>query len=125
METLIPNIFVSDINKTIEFYNKLGFKVTMSVPQEGDFNWVMMTCGSVSIMFQTFKSLDNELPQISRDNGGSLLLYIKIKDVVAFFNKISNDVIVLKGLEKTFYGATEFSIIDLNGYILTFAENTN
>jgi hypothetical protein len=30
---------------------------------------------------------------------------------------------VIKGLEKTFYGATEFSILDNNGYILTFAEN--
>ena len=27
-----------------------------------------------------------------------------------------------KGLEKTFYGATEFSIIDNNDYLLTFAE---
>ena len=29
---------------------------------------------------------------------------------------------IIKGLEKTFYGATEFSIQDINGYILTFAE---
>jgi hypothetical protein len=27
---------------------------------------------------------------------------------------------VIKGLEKTFYGATEFSIEDNNGYLLTF-----
>jgi hypothetical protein len=31
--------------------------------------------------------------------------------------------IIVKGIEKTFYGATEFSIQDINGYILTFAED--
>ncbi|MDZ4757661.1 MAG: hypothetical protein SGJ10_05920 [Bacteroidota bacterium] len=30
---------------------------------------------------------------------------------------------VLKGLEKTFYDATEFTIQDFNGMILTFAED--
>jgi len=30
---------------------------------------------------------------------------------------------VIKGLEKTFYGATEFSITDNNGFVLTFAED--
>jgi hypothetical protein len=30
---------------------------------------------------------------------------------------------VIKELEKTFYGATEFSIEDNNGYLLTFAED--
>ncbi|HKC68483.1 MAG TPA: glyoxalase, partial [Bacteroidia bacterium] len=74
-------------------------------------------------MFQTFESLANELPEISRKDGGSLLLYINIKDIRAFFERIKNKVTVLKGLEKTFYGATEFSILDNNNYVLTFAEH--
>jgi hypothetical protein len=36
---------------------------------------------------------------------------------------IKDKVTVLKGLEKTFYGATEFSILDNNGYVLTFADD--
>lgn len=123
MDSLTPNIFVRDINKTIDFYKQLGFIVTMTVPQEGDYVWAMMVCGSVSLMFQTFDSLGEELPEINRNDGGSLLLYIKMKDIRAFYNLISAKVEVLKGLEKTFYGATEFSIIDINGYILTFAED--
>jgi len=94
----------------------------MSVPEEGEFVWVMMTCGKVSFMFQTFESLGSELPEISRENGGSLLLYIQIKDIRQFHDRIKGKVKVIKGLEKTFYGATEFSILDNNGYILTFAE---
>jgi len=40
-----------------------------------------------------------------------------------FFEQIKDNVKVVKGLEKTFYGATEFSIEDNNGYLLTFAED--
>ncbi len=123
MDSISPNIFVKDINETIKFYQSIGFETVMTVPEEGDFVWVMMSCGNVSFMFQTFDSLGSELPSISRKDGGSLLLYIQTKEVRGFHDKIKDKVNVIKGLEKTFYGATEFSIIDNNGYILTFAEN--
>jgi len=63
MDSISPNIFVKDINETIKFYQGIGFETVMTVPEEGDFVWVMMSC------------------------------------------------------------ATEFSIQDINGYILTFAED--
>ena len=123
MDSISPNIFVRDLNETIKFYEILGFKVAMTVPEQGDFIWVMMTCENVTFMFQTFDSLGQELPVISRQNGGSLLLYIQTKEIRLFHERIKDKVNIIKGLEKTFYGATEFSIQDLNGYILTFAEN--
>ena len=123
MDTVSPNIFVTDIKQTIDFYKHLGFNVVTTVPEQGDIFWAMMTCGNVTFMFQTFESLGNELPTISRQNGGSLLLYIKTTEIKNFFDKIKDNVKVIKELEKTFYGATEFSIEDNNGYLLTFAEN--
>ena len=123
MDSLTPNIFVKDMNETIRFYEILGFKVVMRVPEEGEYVWAMMTCGKVSFMFQTFASLGDGLPDISRQNGGSLLLYINRKGIRKFFEEIKARVTVLLGLEVTFYGATEFSIKDNNGYVLTFAED--
>ncbi len=123
METVSPNIFVTDIKQTINFYKQLGFNVVTTVPEQGDIIWAMMTCGNVTFMFQTFESLGNDLPVISRQNGGSLLLYIQITEIIKFFDQIKDNVKVVKGLEKTFYGATEFSIEDNNGYLLTFAED--
>ena len=122
MESISPNIFVKDLNATIEYYKHLGFKVVMTVPEVGDLVWAMMSCGNVSFMFQSFESLGSELPEISRQDGGSLLLYIQIKEIRQYHDRIMDKVNVIKGLEKTFYGATEFAIQDLNGYILTFAE---
>lgn len=123
MQSISPNIYVKNLPKTIEYYKQLGFEVTVTVPEEGDLIFAMMVCGSVTFMFQTFDSLGEELPQVSRQNGGSLLLYIQVKEVRKFHEHIKDKVNIIKGLEKTFYGATEFSILDLNNYVLTFAED--
>jgi uncharacterized glyoxalase superfamily protein PhnB len=123
MKSVSPNIFVTNISETIDFYKQLGFSLTTTVPEAGDYIFALMTCGDVVFMFQTFESLGNELPTVSREKGGSLLLYIQTSGIRDFFDQIKDKVKVIKGLEKTFYGATEFSIEDNNGYLLTFAEN--
>jgi uncharacterized glyoxalase superfamily protein PhnB len=125
MTSLSPNIFVRDIKATIAFYEQLGFQLTMTVPEQSQADpvWAMMINGGVTVMFQTFDSIGEDLPTISRQDGGSLLLYINVRDIRGFFDNIHSKVRVVKGLEKTFYGATEFSITDNNNYLLTFAEN--
>ena len=123
MDSISPNIFVKAINETIKFYQSIGFETVMKVPEDGEPVWVMMSCGNVNFMFQTFDSLGSALPQVSRQDGGSLLFYIQTKEIRKFHDKIKDKVTIIKGLEKTFYGATEFSITDNNGYILTFAED--
>ena len=124
METVSPNIFVHDIQKTISFYQLLGFEIINSVPDpSGKLIFVLMVNGSVTFMFQTFESIENLLLVVSRNNGGSLLLYVKMKGIRSFFEKIKDKVTILIPLEKTFYGATEFSIQDNNNYLITFAED--
>ena len=125
MDSLAPNLFVRDIRATIEFYKLLGFNLVMSVPaaDEGDLDWAMVSSGNVTFMFQTFKSLGDTLPMISRQDGGSLLFYIRIGKIRSFFESIQDKVTVVHGLQKTFYGATEFFITDPNNYVLTFAED--
>jgi uncharacterized glyoxalase superfamily protein PhnB len=123
MESLSPNIFVRDMNATIEFYKNLGFEKIMSVPEAGNYDWVMLSNGNVTVMFQTYGSLGDALPEISRTNGGSLLFYIKLKGIRAFHEKIKGKAKVIVEINKTFYGATEFAIVDNNGYVLTFAED--
>jgi predicted lactoylglutathione lyase len=82
METISPNIIVKDIHQTISFYKLLGFELIATVPEQGDYTWAMMKSGNVVFMFQTFESLAGELPAISRQDGGSLLFYIGIKNIL-------------------------------------------
>ena len=113
------------MQETIAFYKLLGFGIAMSVPEntEEDLVWVMMTNGNVTIMFQTMESLGETLPEVSRTDGGSLLLYINLKSIRSFYESLKDKVKVISGLDVTFYGATEFSILDNNNYVLTFAEH--
>lgn len=125
MESLSPNLFVKDIRATLAFYQQLGFTLTMSVPGENhdEPQWAMVTNGKVTFMFQTFKSLGEALPPVRRTEGGALLFYIKVDGIRGFFENIKDKVNVIHGLEKTFYGATEFAITDNNNFVLTFAED--
>jgi uncharacterized glyoxalase superfamily protein PhnB len=124
MESLSPNIYVHDLNSTIAFYQVLGFTTVMTVPETGETPiWAMMKNGNVTLMFESFNNIDGRLPEISRTDGGSLLLYLNVKDIRGFFESIKDKVTVLSGLDKTFYGATEFVIKDCNNYVLTFAEH--
>ncbi len=123
MESVSPNLYVHDLHATIAFYKILGFEVATLVPDNDDPLFALMVNGSATFMFQTFASIENTLPIVSRQNGGSLLLYIKLKNVRQFYEKIKDKVTVLQGLETTFYGATEFSIQDNNNFMLTFAED--
>ena len=125
MESLSPNLFVKDIRATLDFYQLLGFTLTMSVPAntEGELDWAMVTNGKVTFMFQTFKSLADALPPVSRTEGGALLFYIRTTRIRAFFETVKDKATVIHGLQKTFYGATEFSITDNNNFVLTFAED--
>ena len=125
MESLAPNLFVKDIRATLDFYQLLGFTLTLSVPSDtqGELDWAMVTNGKVTFMFQSFKSLADALPPVSRSEGGALLFYIKTTRIRAFFENIKDKVTVIHGLQKTFYGATEFSITDNNNFVLTFAED--
>ena len=49
MDTLSPNIFVKDLNKTIDFYIQLGFELITTVPDKGDYVWAMMTLSLIHI----------------------------------------------------------------------------
>ncbi|TDO26247.1 VOC family protein [Sediminibacterium goheungense] len=124
MKSISPNIFVKDIHATINFYTKLGFTVSDEVTTpEGEKIFALMTNGTVVFMFQTFASIEDKLPMVSRADGGSLLMYISVENIRQYYDTIKEQVTLLTGLEKTFYGATEFSLCDNNNYLLTFAEH--
>lgn len=123
METVSPNIFVEDIKETIKFYEDLGFEVRDAVPDKENPFFVLMMNGKVTFMFQSFDSLGDELPEVSRQNGGSLMLYIKMEGIHPFYERVIDKIEIYKDLETTFYNAVEFSIIDNNNYVITFSEH--
>ncbi|WP_346353093.1 VOC family protein [Azotosporobacter soli] len=124
MESLTPNLMVANVNETVAFYrDTLGFTLLMSVPETGTFNWAMVQCGKVELMFQERKNLIAEYPMLKeQQSGGALTLYIKVNDVESWYERLNGKVKIVAELHKTFYGTNEFSIQDCNGFILTISK---
>jgi len=138
MKKITPNIMVEDVNATINYYkNNLEFQIVIGVDEQkevkmGDsateitLTWAMIKKDNVEIMLQRKDSLIVELPAFKGlEIGGTFTLYISMQNVKSFYERIKNKVEIVKDMHKTFYGADEFVIKDLNGYIIYFAEAQN
>ncbi|MCB0400991.1 MAG: VOC family protein [Flavobacteriales bacterium] len=128
LKSLTPNLMVNDVEETIEFYtDMLGFTLLMTVPETGKLDWAMVKRNEVVIMFQSKKSLSSELPRLAGEKpGGGLTFYIKVDRITEVHEELfNNGVEIIADLESTFYNTIEFSIVDCNGYVLTFSEDKN
>lgn len=124
LQKLTPNMMVEDVNQTVDFYrDMLGFKLVMTVPERGRFDWALVQRDGVEIMFQTRASLSRDVPLLQdRLLGGALTFYLDVQGVEALYEQIRNRVEIIQDLHTTFYSTREFAVQDCNGFILTFAE---
>lgn len=126
LNSLTPNLMVNDVEETIEYYTDvLGFTLLMTVPESGKLDWAMVKRNDVVMMFQSAKSLKEGVPRLKGEKpGGGLTFYIKVDRVTEIHEELfNNDVEIISELESTFYNTIEFSVADINGYILTFSED--
>jgi uncharacterized glyoxalase superfamily protein PhnB len=125
LNSLTPNLMVNDVEETVEYYTDvLGFTLLMTVPEIGKLDWAMVKRNDVVIMFQTKKSLSSDLPRMAGEKpGGGLTFYIKVDRITEIHEELfNNEVEIISDLESTFYNTIEFSVVDVNGYVLTFSE---
>lgn len=125
LNSLTPNLMVNDVEETVEYYTDiLGFTLLMTVPETGKLDWAMVKRNDVVLMFQTKKSLASDLPRMAGEKpGGGTTFYIKVDRITEIHEELfDNEVEIISDLESTFYNTIEFSIVDVNGYVLTFSE---
>jgi len=128
LNSLTPNLMVNDVEETIEYYtDMLGFTLLRTVPETGLLDWAMVKRNDVVLMFQSAKSLQKDLPRLKGEKpGGGLTFYVKVDRITELHEElINNEVEIISDLESTFYDTIEFSIMDVNGYVLTFSEEQN
>jgi lactoylglutathione lyase len=124
LKKLTPNFMVEDVRKTIEFYQEvLGFSVITTVDNEDEIGFAIMQREQVEIMFQSRKSLSENVPALSGSPiGASQTLYIEVSDIETLYEALRDKVDIVVDMHSTFYGTREFYFKDINGYILSFSE---
>jgi uncharacterized glyoxalase superfamily protein PhnB len=133
---ITANIIVSNVNESLDFYEKiLGFSLVMAV-LEGSQQVVTIRDAStplgfatirrddVKLMLQSRKSLAKELPSLAASPvGTSFTLYIQADGIEALYKEIKDKAAIIEDLHTTFYDAREFCIRDSGGCVLTFASS--
>ena len=121
---LTPNLIVSDVGRSVEFYREvLGFTVAATVPEAAPYVFAIVQSGPVEIFLNAPEPAVAEYPAFKdRPIGGTLTLFIEVVDIARAHASLQGTVKIVMPLEHKWYGVTEFAFEDPDGYLITFAE---
>lgn len=125
IKNLTPELIVDNVNRSIDFYSDvLGFHVTATVPDNGQFDWAQMRLGDETngsqIMFETRQAVAKELP--GDHNKSGVIIYLEVEDIIAWYRQVKSKTQVQVELHKTFYDSQEFALQDPDGYWIILSE---
>ncbi len=115
---VVPRLPVAELNRTIRFYTEvLGFECGMLWPEDEP-RFTILNRDEVSLQFYVLG------PQVGLATGHGVLS-IDVNDARAVHEQLRGQVPVEWGPEVYTYGRREFAILDPDGYMLIFSEETD
>jgi len=127
LDKIVPNLMVEDVRQTLNYYHGvLAFETINTVPDpnsENDLVRATVKKGNVEISFQAEDSLKAELPELRHDEpSGGFTLVIRMTGVDEYYQYLLQSADIVDQMKETFMGMKQFTIRDVDGYYLTFAE---
>lgn len=114
---LIPSLLVRDMAETLDFYGRLGFRLTDQWPNRRNPKWIELSRDGAHLHFYDDPPAgDGERPSLS----GTLTIYHT--DVMALAHEVRGRVTFVYGPDTGETGLMEFAVRDPNGYLLAFTE---
>jgi len=113
---------VDRIEPSIAFFDKLGFKSDVQVPEGDHIGFVILTHGDTQLMYQTYTSIADDsdgFDAIQKDAPAAV--YIVVKDIAAIAAALEGYEVTI-ARRKTFYGADEIGYREPGGHLITFAQ---
>jgi uncharacterized glyoxalase superfamily protein PhnB len=122
VKKLTPVLFVEKIESVLPFWTQhLGFIKTVEVPDGDKLAFVNLQQGSAEVMYQSFASVDKDVPAIAGDiRKGATFLYLEVDDLEAV-KAATAGMDVYMPERTTFYGSREIGVRDPAGHFITFA----
>ncbi|MFH0791670.1 MAG: VOC family protein [bacterium] len=117
---LEPLLYVSDLNKSIKFYTDvLGFRLGELYPNSENPTYAPIFIGDNKLMIVIIRDTNKKF--IQNNLGGSgVQFFIQVDGVDDTYTKIKNQVEILDEIETKPRGDREFTIKDLDGYLISF-----
>jgi catechol 2,3-dioxygenase-like lactoylglutathione lyase family enzyme len=121
LRTLAACFPVADISATIRWYEEqLGF-VADPFPDQEPYVFAILARDGVEIFLQRVEGYQK--PDLNRARpGGVWDAYIRTEGVKDLYESVREEAEIIQPLRRQPYGAWEFEVKDVNGYVLVFSE---
>jgi uncharacterized glyoxalase superfamily protein PhnB len=118
-ENVVPMIHVPDVGATVDWYESIGFRAVATYGNEtaGGLSFAIMAFGKGQVMF-------NQGGETSPKRRREVDLYTYVDDVDELYSRLKERVDVIEGPHNTFYGMREVIVRDLNGFWITFGQES-
>ena len=107
-----PMIYVPDVAAALAWYTELGFTEEARFEEDGLVNFAIVSLGGAEILINMHGSRG--------EHDASLWFYTDRVDEM--YAALKDRVEIVEEPNDTFYGARQFGIRDLNGYVLWFIQ---
>lgn len=124
---ITPVLLVEEIESCLPFWvDRLGFRKTAEVPEGGSgrLGFVILEKDGVEVMYQTRKSVSDDLGTLGEVRAGQAFLFIEVADVDAV-ERAMDGVRQLIPRRRTFYGMDEVVVREPGGSVVIFAQPVN
>jgi len=130
---LVPELSVSDIQKSLDFYNRLGFKIEY---QRKEDKFAFLSFQGSQIMIEELRESNDKKSvwytgELKHPFGRGLHFQMEVKDVSTLFNNINKNKYPIKAplvdrwfrQNKFLLGMRYFLIMDPDGYLILFHQD--
>ena len=126
---MIPELSVSNLEKSLAFYKALGFKIEYERPEN---KFVFLSMGEIQFMIQELSDVDKwDVAPLSYPFGNGINFQLEVDNVESIYNSLKeNNYKIAFEIEENWYrqdnkllGNKEFLVQDPDGYLLRFSED--
>ena len=126
---MIPELSVSNLEKSLAFYKALGFKIEYERPEN---KFVFLSMGEIQFMIQELSDVDKwDVAPLSYPFGNGINFQLEVDNVESIYNSLKeNNYKIAFDIEENWYrqdnkllGNKEFLVQDPDGYLLRFSED--
>lgn len=122
MKRITPVLVVDEIEPSLPLWiEDLGFDLTTEVPDGDRLGFVILEREDLQVMYQTHRSLDDDVALEDRDRPGRTVLFVEVEDIDAV-DAATSDAERFLQRRTAFYGAEEIGVREPGGHLVIFAE---
>lgn len=126
---LIPELSVTNLEKSLEFYKTIGFKIEYERKEN---KFVFLSLKEIQFMMQEITGDDKwEVAPLVYPFGNGINFQLEVEDATAIYDKLkNNNYKIIFDMEENWYrqdnkllGNKEFLVQDPDGYLLRISED--